>query len=96
MPPLSLVHLTPSRTPWAKLLPTSEVTPVRSKMPPTLISPAWAMSAANSIDANMSPPSIREWIQLPIRLDAVPAGRHAVGLEDEEEHDGQAEHAHLQ
>src|SRR5512136_3341845 len=41
MPPLSFTQATASCTPWAKGLPTSEVTPVRSKMPPTLIS-CWA------------------------------------------------------
>src|SRR5690348_18391826 len=43
-----------------------------------------------------SPPLIREWIQLPVRLDAVPPGGHAVRLEDQEEHDREAEDAELE
>src|SRR3954470_13172680 len=107
MPPFSFVHATASWTPLANDLPTSEVMPVRSKMPPTLISPLagpWARAAAEvrarrkqrqrvTRMGSTSWGSIRERIQLPISLDALPAGSHAVGLEDEEEHDGETEDA---
>src|SRR5258708_4437955 len=45
-PPVALVHRTASRTHWAYDLPTSEVMPVRSKMPPTLIS--WVEPSARA------------------------------------------------
>src|SRR5512138_1082584 len=102
--------------------------PVRSKMPPTLISSAPARPAKRSAaaahaahdrfpvhvvmsssvvcascppaalaaDAEGESPSVRERVQLPVRLDAVPPRGHAVGLEDEEEHDGEAEEPHLE
>src|SRR5512138_3699415 len=102
--------------------------PVRSKMPPTLISSAPARPAKRSAaaahaahdrfpvhvvmsssvvcascppaalaaEAGGETPSVRERVQLPVRLDLVPPRGHAVGLEDEEEHDGEAEEPNLE
>src|SRR5438067_13932496 len=109
IPPFSFVQETPSRTPCAKGLPTSEVMPVRSKMPPTLISPppagAWARAAAAAQRTKSAVrmecmglllESVRERIQPEIVADAPPAGGEPVGLEDEEQHDGDAEDAELE
>src|SRR4051812_43603260 len=84
--------------------------PVRSKMPPTLISPpppagAWARAAAAAQRMNSAVrigcmglllQSVRERIQPEIVADAPPAGSQPVGLEDEEQHDGDAEDAELE
>src|SRR3984893_6503795 len=71
-PPGAFVHRTASRTPWAYDLPTSEVMPVRSKMPPTLIS--WAepsARAAPAISRAKTPPDrIERFILSSIALNA--------------------------
>src|SRR5512140_2412764 len=57
MPPFAFVQATASRTPLANGLPTSDVSPVRSKLPPTLISCARAVPASSMPSA--SSPTIR-------------------------------------
>src|SRR3954462_10140793 len=106
MPPFSFVQATPSRTPCAYGLPTSEVMPVRSKMPPTLISCcAWADAATQRTNSAVAiifmlfsslSASIRKRVQPEPVAHAPPEIGEAVGLEDEEEHDGEPEHADLQ
>src|ERR1700730_15492742 len=71
-PPFAFVHRTASRTPWAYDLPTSEVMPVRSKMPPTLISWAepWARAAPAISRAKTPPDRIERFILSSIALNA--------------------------
>src|SRR2546429_5262233 len=90
-------------TAWPNGLPTSDVTPVRSKSPPTLI---WAAAgtaetprAARPATARTSrcfivvPPcrSVRERPDAEIVLHGLPAGGQAVRLENQEEDDEQSE-----
>src|SRR5438067_2281658 len=109
IPPFSFVHWTPSRTPCANDLPTSDVMPVRSKMPPTLMSPpasACACAAAamqrrsNAIRIEcmsvLLSSSVRERIQPEVVADPPPPRREPVRFEDEEQHDGEAEDAELE
>src|SRR6266568_8633242 len=76
--------------------------PVRSKMPPTLISWPVARAGASRAAARSSvrfmsePPSVRERVELPVRLDEPPPGGEAVRLEDQEENDDEPEQAHLE
>src|SRR5215831_1398741 len=91
-------------TAWAKGLPTSDVTPVRSKRPPTF---TWAAAGAPERARTARPTetraqtrfmrtpscfSVRERPHAEVVLDGVPAGGEPVRLEDQEHDDEQAEH----
>src|SRR6476646_6196330 len=93
MAPFAFVQATPSRTPCANGLPTSEVIPVRSKMPPTLISCCARAEAATQRTNSASRKSfmvcasisVRERIQAEPVADTAPEIGQAVGLEGEED-----------